>query len=135
MGIISRLALKNIFRNGNRPVEKNFFDWFDSFIHKNDIIPIEKIDGLEDRLNNTLTADDKLKVLEGIKTQEGVWEDLKNQAILKYNDEVGTMANDVIRLIDASTGRIVLYKETSYWHDGSQMNDSKVDDVVFVKKK
>ncbi len=134
MGIISRLALKNIFRNGNRPVEKNFFDWFDSFIHKNDVIPIERIDGLGDRLNNTLTADDKLKLLEGIKTQEGVWEDLKNQAILKYNDEVGTMANDVIRLIDASTGRIVLYKETSYWHDGSQMNDSKVDDVVFVKK-
>jgi len=40
----------------------------------------------------------------------------------------------VIRLIDSYTRENVTYEETYVWHDGTQMDDSKVDNVIYRKK-
>ena len=52
----------------------------------------------------------------------------------KYNDESNSIANDIIKFTDINTGENVNYRETTMWHDGSVMDDSKVDGVMFIKK-
>lgn len=49
-----------------------------------------------------------------------------------YND--GTLAGDSVKRIDFHTGTDVNYRETVQWIDGTTMNDSKIDGVVFRKK-
>ena len=51
----------------------------------------------------------------------------------KYNDESNSIANDIIKFIDINTGENVNYRETTTWYDGSAMNDSKVDGVMYKK--
>ena len=51
----------------------------------------------------------------------------------KYNDESNSIANDIIKFIDINTGENVNYRETTTWHDGSAMDDSKVDGVNYIK--
>ena len=52
----------------------------------------------------------------------------------KYNDESNSIANDIIKFIDINTGENVNYRETTKWYDGSSMNDSKVDNIIYIKK-
>lgn len=59
---------------------------------------------------------------------------LEEKTSNKYNDESNSTANDVIKFIDINTGEDVNYRETTTWYDGSVMNDSKVDGVIFIKK-
>lgn len=40
----------------------------------------------------------------------------------------------IIQLIDSYTKENVNYEETSLWHDGTPMDDTKVDNVIFRKK-
>lgn len=42
----SRDTLKRFFRNGRKPDETHFAAIFDSFLHKDDSLPISRIDGL-----------------------------------------------------------------------------------------
>ena len=59
---------------------------------------------------------------------------LEEKASDKYNDESNSIANDIIKFIDINTGENVNYRETTTWYDGTAMNDSKVDDVIYIKK-
>ena len=52
----------------------------------------------------------------------------------KYNDESNSIANDIIKFIDINTGENVNYRETTTWYDGSAMDDSKVDNIIYIKK-
>lgn len=49
-----------------------------------------------------------------------------------YTDD--TLAGDIIKRVDKNTGENVNYRETTTWVDGSAMDDSKVDGVIFIKK-
>ena len=60
---------------------------------------------------------------------------LEEKASDKYNDESNSIANDIIKFIDINTGENVNYRETTTWYDGSAMNDSKVDGVMYKKIK
>lgn len=51
----------------------------------------------------------------------------------KYNDESNSISNDIIKFIDINTGENVNYRETTTWHDGSAMDDSKVDGKIYRK--
>ena len=51
-----------------------------------------------------------------------------------YNDPTETLAGDIIKRVDINTGENVNYRETTTWHDSSQMDDSKVDGVIYIKK-
>lgn len=42
--------------------------------------------------------------------------------------------NNIIQLIDSHTKENVNYEETTTWHDGTAMDDSKVDNVIYRKK-
>lgn len=48
-----------------------------------------------------------------------------------YNDE--TLAGDIIKRIDKTSGDNVNYREVTTWFDGSPINDSKVDGFNFIK--
>ena len=62
------------------------------------------------------------------------WQELENKLKLKYNNDSDSEAIDIIQRIDQFTGENVNYRETTTWNDGSVMNDSKVDGVMFIKK-
>ena len=59
---------------------------------------------------------------------------LEEKTLDKYNDESNSIANDIIKFIDINTGENVNYRETTTWHDGTTMDDSKVDGDIFVKR-
>lgn len=52
---------------------------------------------------------------------------------LKYNDNANTLSGDIINRVDINTGENVNYRETTTWHDGSAMDDSKVDGKIYRK--
>ena len=43
-------TLKAWFETGDYPTQQQFWDWLDSFIHKDDALDISNVDGLEDAL-------------------------------------------------------------------------------------
>ncbi|MRJ09151.1 hypothetical protein EDL99_09810 [Ornithobacterium rhinotracheale] len=45
-------TIKNWFKNGLKPTQEQFWAWLDSFWHKDDKIPAENIQGLNDMLSN-----------------------------------------------------------------------------------
>ena len=51
-----------------------------------------------------------------------------------YNNPTETLAGDIIKRADINTGENVNYRETTTWHDGSAMDDSKADGVIYIKK-
>ena len=59
---------------------------------------------------------------------------LEEKTSNKYNDESNSIANDIIKRVDKNTGENVNYRETTTWHDGTTMDDSKVDGDIFVKR-
>lgn len=133
MAILDRITLKNIFKPGAKPTAAVFANWMDSFWHKNDPINLDQVRGLAEELNNKISTEDKTQILTALKTQEDTWNELKEQTVLKYNDAEQTVASDVIRLVDSNTGENVNYRETTTWYDGSAMNDSKVDGLLYKK--
>jgi hypothetical protein len=55
MAKVSLNNLKNWFKTGLIPTQQQFWDMFDSFFHKDDVIPINKIAGIQniyDTINN-----------------------------------------------------------------------------------
>lgn len=48
-----------------------------------------------------------------------------------YNDE--TLAGDILKRVEKTTGENVNYREITTWYDGSAMDDSKVDGFNFIK--
>jgi hypothetical protein len=48
-------TLKNWFKTGLKPTQAQFWDWLDSFWHKDEAIPVEKIEGLADLLNDSVS--------------------------------------------------------------------------------
>ena len=54
----------------------------------------------------------------------------KSEAL--YTDD--TLAGDIIKRVDINTGENVNYRETTTYYDGSIMDDSKVDGVIYIKK-
>ena len=62
------------------------------------------------------------------------WQELENKTKLRYNNVAETEAVEIIQRVDQFTGENVNYSEVTTWHDGSAMNDSKVDGVLYFKK-
>lgn len=47
MATQSRSVLKNWFKKGLKPLQQQFWDWIDSYWHKDDTIPTASVDGLD----------------------------------------------------------------------------------------
>ena len=50
--VVSKESLKTYFENGDVPDEQDFWEWQDSYWHKNENIPTQKIDGLNEVIAN-----------------------------------------------------------------------------------
>ena len=48
----SRSTLKNWFKTGLKPLQNQFWDWIDSYWHKDDEIPQSSVQGLEAEIND-----------------------------------------------------------------------------------
>lgn len=57
-------TLKNWFKRGLKPLQNQFADWMDSYWHKDEIIPIQSIDGLAAILNSMPSQDSINTILE-----------------------------------------------------------------------
>jgi hypothetical protein len=57
-------TLKNWFKRGLKPLQQQFYDWLDSYWHKDEAIPIQSIDGLEAALNSIPSQDSINTILE-----------------------------------------------------------------------
>lgn len=55
-------TLKNWFKRGFKPLQQQFYDWMDSYWHKEEQIPITSVNGLESILN-TLPSTDSINTL------------------------------------------------------------------------
>lgn len=51
MAELSRDALKQFFRTGCYPQQQDFYNWLESFVHKDDGIALGQVEGLMDALN------------------------------------------------------------------------------------
>lgn len=49
-------TLKSWFETGDKPTQAQFWDWLDSFFHKDETIPIDSVAGLSDALNSKANA-------------------------------------------------------------------------------
>ena len=47
----SLATIKSWFKRGAKPTQQQFSDTFDSFVHKDDLIPQEKIEDFADTIN------------------------------------------------------------------------------------
>jgi hypothetical protein len=48
-------TLKNWFKTGLKPTQAQFWDWLDSFWHKDEKIPVEQVEGLSELLNDSVS--------------------------------------------------------------------------------
>ena len=63
--MIAREIIKSWFKTGSKPTQEQFREWIDSFWHKDEMIPISKIEGIQPIYNalnsqNTLLAKAKI---------------------------------------------------------------------------
>jgi hypothetical protein len=57
MAIQNINILKSWFKRGFKPLQQQFYDWMDSYWHKDEQLPISSVNGLESILNTLPTAD------------------------------------------------------------------------------
>ena len=50
-----------------------------------------------------------------------------------YNDDYETLAGDILKRVDKNSGVDVNYREVVNWYNGTLMDDTKVDGVVYKK--
>jgi len=66
-------TIKNWFRTGSKPTQAQFWDWLDSFFHKDDNIPSAQVEGLQGLLDAKM---DKKDATGG--SNSGPYDPLKN---------------------------------------------------------
>jgi hypothetical protein len=85
--------LKAWFKRGAYPIAEHFADWLDSFFHKEEKIPIDSVEGLDERINAKYDGSDgeELDRLYGELDQKV--EENKNRLVnleQKVNEAIGT---------------------------------------------
>lgn len=64
---VSLASIKNWFKTGLKPTQSQFWDTWDSFWHKDDLIPQESVDGLADALTG-LPTEEQLSQIDDLVT-------------------------------------------------------------------
>ena len=50
-------TIKQWFKTGSKPTQEQFWSWMDSYLHKDELIPQENIQGLSTTLSSKADAD------------------------------------------------------------------------------
>lgn len=58
MAVVSLSTIKNWFRTALKPTQQQFWDTWDSFWHKDELIPTSSVQGLDTIINNLPTPGD-----------------------------------------------------------------------------
>lgn len=92
-------TLKNWFKTGLKPTQTHFWNWLDSFRHKDDAVPVSDVDGLED----TLAAKANNSELAPV-AKTGDYEDLENKPanLSNFNDDIGAKELEIVKVTDKS---------------------------------
>ncbi len=94
MALIDRNTIKNWFRRGLKPLESQFAAWIDSYWHKNDTIPIESIDNLQqilsDKADQEAVDNAIINALQNVTVQDA---SLNNKGIVQLTNEYGHSDN------------------------------------------
>lgn len=92
--------LKNWFKNGLKPAQEHFWNWMDSFWHKDEFIPMDNIESLETALlekadaNHTHTDFAKTDASNLELEDVAIWKELL------FNNEDGELTDQHIQLTD-----------------------------------
>lgn len=71
--------LKNWFRTGLKPTQQQFWDWMDSFFHKDEKIPLTSIDGIQEEFDKK--ADKGLIQISDVENLEETLDALSNGGV------------------------------------------------------
>ena len=109
MPILGRDELKSFFRTESEPDQSEFWAWLDSFFHKNDMIPIARIQGLSALLNTlpkamqpaTLNADGPVTVANKCRIHVIV---LESEIVQTISIGRAAGASDIAELVEVLPG-------------------------------
>ena len=101
-------TLKKWFSNFMKPAQEHFAEWIDSFWHKDEKIPMSKIDGLSTAIENTVSAGQLLNHLDDTNAHHALFEELKRQiqaiqTILQVDDVNLDTLQEIVTELKANT--------------------------------
>ena len=131
-------TIKNWFRTGSKPTQAQFWDWLDSFFHKDDNIPSAQVEGLQTLLDAKVDKKD-------LTSNKGVWDPDKayvfdaNQA--QYVSFVNPDSTDDFftterwfRLdADTTAGQSPETSPEKWVHIGEVLGDVAIEDVLGLR--
>lgn len=85
MAIVSKSQLKNWFRNGIKPVQEQFWNWMDSYWHKDEKLPMDSISGIDEYFDSVT---ERFNQLSNYAQRDA--QNLEEHDILLWRDLIGT---------------------------------------------
>lgn len=92
--------LKNWFKNGLKPAQEHFWNWMDSFWHKDEFIPMDSIESLNETLGNKADVDHGHSDLAKKNASNLEPTDIDNWRELLFDNETGELTDQHIQLTD-----------------------------------
>ena len=101
-------TLKKWFSNFMKPAQEHFAAWIDSYWHKDEKIPMSKIDGLSTAIENTVSAKQLLNHLDDTNAHHALFEELKRQiqaiqTVLEVDDVNFDTLREIVTELKANT--------------------------------
>ena len=101
-------TLKKWFSNFMKPAQEHFAAWIDSYWHKDEKIPMSKIDGLSTAIENTVSAKQLLNHLDDTNAHRALFEELKSQiqaiqTVLEVDDVNFDTLREIVTELKANT--------------------------------
>ena len=101
-------TLKKWFSNFMKPAQEHFAAWIDSYWHKDEEIPMSKIDGLSRAIENTVSAGQLLNHLDDTNAHHALFEELKSQiqalqTVLEVDDVNFDTLREIVTELKANT--------------------------------
>ena len=135
-------TLKNWFRTGLKPTQAQFWDWMDSFFHKDENIPSGQIEGLQGLLDSKM---DKAAVINP--EQVGPYNPAKNYVFDAQLAEYVSFSNpeseapqfqvEAFYRLKSSPGQAGRSPEShpEFWvYQGQVLGDITIDDVIGLRE-
>jgi beta-glucosidase-like glycosyl hydrolase len=98
MAIVDRNTLKQWFVRGAKPLAEQFAGWIDAFWHKEDNIPANKVEGLQEAFDskaNKQVVDNLASDLEahktGVEAHGDIRQAISNEAETRTQGDAGTL--------------------------------------------
>jgi hypothetical protein len=134
-------TIKNWFRTGNKPTQAQFWDWLDSFFHKDDNIPSGQVEGLQGLLDAKM---DKTEASSG--SNSGPYDPDKDyvfdSATPEYVSYINADSDDTFfqsekwyRLKEDAPARENPETNPEHWaYQGTVLGDLAIDDILGLRE-